>query len=60
MCKTHGLQTPSILNVPHSTIFRQSDVNLMINAGPEIGVASTKAFSLQCLTGALFSKYLKI
>lgn len=59
MCKSNGLQTLSILNVPHSTIFRQSDVNLMINAGPEIGVASTKAFSLQCLTGALFAKYLK-
>lgn len=34
-------------NVPNSTMTRESDLNLMIRAGPEICVASTKAFSNQ-------------
>ena len=44
LCKDRGVRTLSILNVANSTIYRQSDFNLMIHAGPEIGVASTKAF----------------
>ena len=37
----------SIVNVAASTIARESDVYLLTNAGPEIGVASTKAFTTQ-------------
>jgi glucosamine--fructose-6-phosphate aminotransferase (isomerizing) len=48
----------SIVNVPESTIARESDAVLQTYAGPEIGVASTKAFTTQltvlaCLTIAL-------
>jgi len=37
----------SICNVPESTLVRESDLVLMTHAGPEIGVASTKAFTTQ-------------
>ncbi len=37
----------SVINVPESTIARESDAVLRTNAGPEIGVASTKAFTTQ-------------
>jgi glucosamine--fructose-6-phosphate aminotransferase (isomerizing) len=36
-----------ICNVPESSLVRESDVALMTRAGPEIGVASTKAFTTQ-------------
>ncbi len=39
--------TLAICNVPESSIVRESDSNLMTRAGPEIGVASTKAFTTQ-------------
>jgi glucosamine--fructose-6-phosphate aminotransferase (isomerizing) len=45
--KERGNKIISILNVPESTIARQSDVVLHTLAGPEIGVASTKAFTTQ-------------
>jgi glucosamine--fructose-6-phosphate aminotransferase (isomerizing) len=37
----------TICNVPESSLTRESDVSLMTRAGPEIGVASTKAFTTQ-------------
>ena len=37
----------SICNVPESSLVRESDMTLMTRAGPEIGVASTKAFTTQ-------------
>lgn len=37
----------SICNVPNSSLVRESDIALMTMAGPEIGVASTKAFTTQ-------------
>ncbi len=37
----------SICNVPESSLVRESDLVLMTRAGPEIGVASTKAFTTQ-------------
>ena len=40
-------QSLSICNVPESTLVRESDLVLMTRAGPEIGVASTKAFTTQ-------------
>ena len=45
--KSQGQQIVSIVNVPESTIARSSDVVLPTHAGPEIGVASTKAFTCQ-------------
>ena len=56
LCSKEGLKTYSIVNVEGSTLFRQCDENLMIHAGIEIGVASTKAFTQQVLTGYLLSK----
>ena len=41
------LSTLTICNVPTSTLARESDFSLFTNAGPEIGVASTKAFTTQ-------------
>jgi glucosamine--fructose-6-phosphate aminotransferase (isomerizing) len=45
--KSKGQKIISIVNVPESTIARESDVVLLTYAGPEIGVASTKAFTTQ-------------
>ncbi len=47
LAKQAGLATIAIVNVPHSTIAREADVVLPTHAGPEIGVASTKAFTAQ-------------
>jgi glucosamine--fructose-6-phosphate aminotransferase (isomerizing) len=46
-CKSQGQRIASIVNVRTSTIARESDVVLPTLAGPEIGVASTKAFTCQ-------------
>jgi glutamine---fructose-6-phosphate transaminase (isomerizing) len=45
-----GQHVLSVLNVPESTMARESDVVLETLAGPEIGVASTKAFTAQLTT----------
>lgn len=42
-----GLKTVGLVNVEHSTIAREADLILPTRAGPEIGVASTKAFTAQ-------------
>ena len=41
--------TLSICNVPESSLVRESELKLMTRAGPEIGVASTKAFTTQLI-----------
>ncbi|MEM8811194.1 MAG: glutamine--fructose-6-phosphate transaminase (isomerizing) [Pseudomonadota bacterium] len=46
-CRENGQTVSSIVNVPESTIARESDVVFQTLAGPEIGVASTKAFTCQ-------------
>jgi glucosamine--fructose-6-phosphate aminotransferase (isomerizing) len=46
-CKAHGLTTAAVVNVHESTMAREADVLLPTHAGPEIGVASTKAFTCQ-------------
>ncbi len=46
-CAENGQKIASIVNVPSSTIARESATVLPILAGPEIGVASTKAFTCQ-------------
>ena len=45
--KSQGQKILSIVNVPESAIARESDAILQTYAGPEIGVASTKAFTTQ-------------
>jgi glutamine---fructose-6-phosphate transaminase (isomerizing) len=47
--KSQGLHTLSVVNVPTSTIARESETVLPTLAGPEIGVASTKAFTCQLM-----------
>ncbi len=49
------LATLAICNVPESSIVRASDLVLMTRAGPEIGVASTKAFTTQLAALALLT-----
>jgi glucosamine--fructose-6-phosphate aminotransferase (isomerizing) len=46
-CKSQGVLTAAVVNVPTSTIAREADVVLPTLAGVEIGVASTKAFTAQ-------------
>jgi glucosamine--fructose-6-phosphate aminotransferase (isomerizing) len=46
-CKAQGLQTAAVVNVHESTMAREADVLFPTHAGPEIGVASTKAFTSQ-------------
>ncbi|HEU0153639.1 MAG TPA: glutamine--fructose-6-phosphate transaminase (isomerizing) [Arenimonas sp.] len=45
----------AVCNVPESSIVRESSLVLMTRAGPEIGVASTKAFTTQLVALALFA-----
>src|SRR3984893_11527410 len=47
--KSQGMHTLSVVNVPTSTIARESEAVLPTLAGPEIGVASTKAFTCQLM-----------
>jgi len=46
-CKQKGVQTGAVVNVAESTMTREADVIFPTLAGPEIGVASTKAFTSQ-------------
>ena len=48
--KAQGLKTIALVNVPDSTLAREADCQLRTLAGPEIGVASTKAFTTQLAT----------
>jgi glucosamine--fructose-6-phosphate aminotransferase (isomerizing) len=56
--KRKGARVLGICNVVGSTIARESDGGVYIHAGPEIGVASTKAFTSQVAALALFTLYL--
>ncbi len=47
LCKRNGWKTIAVVNVPESSIAREADAVLPTLAGPEIGVASTKAFVAQ-------------
>ena len=49
LCKAQGVPTLAIVNVAESSIARLSDYMIQTLAGPEIGVASTKAFTTQLL-----------
>ena len=48
--KAHGQRVLSVVNVPGSTMARASQIALPTLAGPEVGVASTKAFTCQLAT----------
>lgn len=54
-CKEAGVKTAALVNVMTSTMAREADIALPINAGPEIGVASTKAFTSQLTALAALS-----
>lgn len=56
--KLQRLKTLSLCNVEDSTIARESDAVLYTHAGPEIGVASTKAYTAQILIFYLLALYL--
>ena len=53
--RSAGQHVVSVLNVPESTMARESDAVLETVAGPEIGVASTKAFTAQLTVMACLS-----
>ncbi len=54
-CKDNGLRIGAVVNVQESTIAREADAVFPILAGPEIGVASTKAFTCQLAVLAALS-----
>jgi glucosamine--fructose-6-phosphate aminotransferase (isomerizing) len=55
LVKSRGATALGIVNVVGSTIARESDAGVYIHAGPEIGVASTKAFTSQLVVLALIT-----
>ena len=56
--KANGIKTLAICNVKGSTITRDADFNLYTYAGPEIAVATTKAYSCQLAVLYLFTLFL--
>ena len=56
--KKYGCKVLAICNVQGSMITRESDGTILTHAGPEIGVASTKAFTAQMIALYLFALYL--
>ena len=56
--KSNGVRTAGIINVPTSSMAREVDLLLPTHAGPEIGVASTKAFTCQLAVMAALSAYI--
>ena len=56
--KQRGMRTMGIVNVVGSSIARDTDFGVYLHAGPEIGVASTKAFTSQIVALGLFTLYL--
>ncbi len=55
--KRQGHPTLAICNVVGSSIAKESDGGIYLHAGPEIGVASTKAFTSQCVALAMLALY---
>ena len=53
-----GVPTMGVVNAVGSTIARDTDFGVYLHAGPEIGVASTKAFTSQIVALALFTLYI--
>ena len=55
--KQRGALALGVVNVVGSSIARESDAGVYLRVGPEIGVASTKAFTGQCMALAMLSVY---
>merc|ERR1712013_842209 len=53
-CKKHGALIVGVTNTVGSSISRETHCGVHINAGPEIGVASTKAYTSQFLSLVMF------
>lgn len=58
VCKNSGAKTLAITNVEHSMLAKMCDEYLLVYAGAEIGVASTKAYIAQLLVLYILSRYL--
>jgi len=58
MARQRGCKALTICNVPGSSLVRESDAVLFTEAGPEIGVASTKAYTAQQMAFAVLAIYL--
>ncbi len=56
--KKHNCKVLAVCNVQGSMIHREADGTILTHAGPEIGVASTKAFTSQMIALYLFASYL--
>ncbi len=56
-CKRKGHATLAICNVVGSTIAQEATGGIYLHAGPEVGVASTKAFTSQCAVLAMLALY---
>ena len=54
-CKQHGALIVGVTNTVGSSICRESHCGIHINAGPEIGVASTKAYTSQFISLVMFA-----
>ena len=54
-CKSRGALIVGITNTVGSSICRESHCGVHINAGPEIGVASTKAYTSQFISLVMFA-----
>lgn len=59
-CKAAGQTIAVVVNVPTSSMAREADLLLPTHAGPEIGVASTKAFSCQLAVLAALAAHLAV
>ncbi|XUU59505.1 glutamine--fructose-6-phosphate transaminase (isomerizing) [Erythrobacter sp. HA6-11] len=59
-CKENGQTIGVIVNVPTSTMAREADLLLPTHAGPEIGVASTKAFACQLAVLAALAAHMAV
>ena len=55
MAKNDHIDTLAIVNVPNSSIAREADSVLLVKAGPEVSVATTKAYSAQVATFGLMA-----
>ncbi len=56
--KEKGALALGVVNAVGSTIARETDAGIYLHAGPEIGVASTKAFTCQCVVLTMLALYL--
>src|SRR5690606_9210256 len=59
-CSAEGQTIAVVVNVPTSSMAREADLLLPTHAGPEIGVASTKAFTCQLAVLAAFATHLAV